>query len=135
MEDEKSKWEKLKEGIGEATDTFSGKKTEDLVNEYTDLYTKVILGLHQDVEAQKDEINSFQSDRDENAEKLSELSARLDQLESLVEEHSDVSTQVIVGLQHDMAALQDAADQTRIIALAALAVSLIALVGVIWKVL
>ena len=49
MEDDKSKWEKLKEGIGEATDTFSGKKTEDLVNEYTDLYTKVILGLHQDV--------------------------------------------------------------------------------------
>lgn len=132
MEDDKSKWEKLKEGFGEATDTFSGKKTEDLVNEYTELYTKVILGLHQDVEDQRAEIKSFQGDRDENAEKLNELTSRISQLESLVEEHSDVSTQVIMGLRHDLETRQEAQGRNRLIALAALAISLIALVGVIW---
>ena len=81
MGEDKSRWKKFAEGVQETTSILSGKKTEDLVNHYTEQSTKAILGLHQDVETQNDKIKSFQENQQDNDARLKVLSTRLDQFQ------------------------------------------------------
>ena len=150
-DEEKSYGQKAKEGVqdvakgigramqkagekgGKIADTFTGKRVESLVTEYSDLHTKVVLGLYQDVEVQSAEFESFTSIRAEDIVKLNHLAEHVGQLESLVQEHSEVSTQVIVGLRRDIDVHHAVAGQARAISLIALAISVVALVGMAWN--
>lgn len=125
--------QKVSKEVGGVADTFSGKKVEDLVSEYSELYTKVALGLHQDVDAQREAIERVENDVEEDRKRLSELSDRVSQVEALVQEHSDVMTQVVLGSRRDLDGDHAVAGQPRTIALAALVISLVALAGAIWN--
>ena len=46
----------------DATDRISGKHTEELVTEYTELFTKIAIGLHEDSESVKKEADQIRAD-------------------------------------------------------------------------
>ena len=48
MEKAKETIQKIASDVKDATDRFSGKHTEELVIEYTELFTKIAIGLHED---------------------------------------------------------------------------------------
>ena len=125
--------QKALEKGGELADTFTGKRVEELVTEYSDLHTKVVLGLCQDIEVQSAEVENLKTVRAEDIEKLSRLAEHVGRLEDLVQEHNEVSTQVIVGLRRDIGAHHAVTGQARAISLIALAISAVALVGVVWN--
>ena len=118
---------------GEITDTFTGKRVEELVTEYSDLHTKVVRGLCQDVEVQSAEVENLKTVRVEEIEKLSRLAERVGRLEDLVQEHNEVSTQDIEELRRDIGAHHAVTGQVRAISLIALAISVVALVGMVWN--
>ena len=53
MEKAKETIQKIASDVKDATDRFSGKHTEELVTEYTELFTKIAIGLHEDSESVK----------------------------------------------------------------------------------
>lgn len=129
MGEDKSRWKKFAEGVQETTSILSGKKTEDLVNHYTEQSTKAILGLHQDVETQNDKIKSFQENQQDNDARLKVLSTRLDQFQ---ENHDEMVK--VLSARADQ--LDNSFQRIWIVAIAAIVVSLFSLVLVtIWNVL
>ena len=125
--------QKAGEKVGEKADTFTGKRAEDLVTEYSDLHTKIVLGLYHDVEVQSAEVENLKTVRVEDVEKLSRLAEHVGRLESLVQEHNEVSTQVIVELRRDIGAYHAVTGQVRAISLIALAISVVTLIGMVWN--
>ena len=52
------------EAVQEVTDVASGRRIEQMVAEYTELYTQVQLGLHRDLEAQGRRLQDYTSQID-----------------------------------------------------------------------
>ena len=125
--------QKALEKGSDIADTFTGKRVEELVTEYSDLHTKVVLGLYQDVKGQSAEVENLKTVRAEDIEKLSRLAEHVGRLEDLVQEHNEVSTQGIEGLRRDIGVHHAVTGQVRAISLIALAISVVALVGVVWN--
>ena len=101
----------ISKGVGEATDALTGKKVENLVSEYSDTYTKVALGLHQDLEAQGEAIKNIQVNRDKDNNILNGFTDRVDELENKAQElreDSDAYTKVALGLRQDLEAQGEA---------------------------
>ena len=126
-------WQKALEKGGELAGTFTGKRVEELVTEYSDLHTEVVLGLYQDVEVQSAEVENLKTVRVEEIKKIRRLAERVGRLEDLVQEHKAVSTQDIEELRRDIGAHHAVTGQVRAISLIALAISVVALVGMVWN--
>ena len=77
MEKAKETIQKIASDVKDATDRFSGKHTEELVTEYTELFTKISIGLHEDSEFVKKEADQIRLKQDEGIEALRRLHARL----------------------------------------------------------
>ena len=92
MEKAKETIQKIASDVKDVTDRFSGKHTEELVTEYTELFTKIAIGLHEDSESVKKEANQIRTKQDEGIEALLKLHARISHMETLLEEHKQVST-------------------------------------------
>ena len=105
-----------KKGVRKAADTFTGKGLEDGIADYTDLYTQVLLGIHRDVEAHATTLNDLESAIKSMPTEL-ELQAQVKRL---------------TYLEAEIGGLRDRFQVVRMIALVALAVALIAVVGMIW---
>ena len=84
---------------GELADTCTGKRVEELFTEYSNLHTKVVLGLSQDFEVRSAEVENLKTVRVEEIKKIRRLAERVGRLEDLVQEHKAVSTQDIEVLR------------------------------------
>ncbi len=114
--------------IGDAVDTaqnvtgaLSGKSVEQLISEYSEQYTQVLLGMHQDFEKQVELVKS-QSDR------IDALEDRKNTDDSTIEKHQEQ----IDALQ---SSLRSSVKIARNLALGALTIAAVALVVSIWTVL
>ena len=139
MEKAKETIQKIASDVKDATDRFSGKHTEELVTEYTELFTKIAIGLHEDSESVKREANQIRTKQDEGIEALRKLDARISHMETLLEEHKQVSTQSLLELKRDMSILkekqlwfEDATAKEYRFSICAFAISLAAFLGVVW---
>ena len=110
----------ISKGVGEATDALTGKKVENLVSEYSDTYTKVALGLRQDLEAQGEAIKNIQVNRDKDNNILNGFAGRVDELENIAHE--------LKGLRVAVKKIET----VKYIALSALIVSAFTIAGVLW---
>ena len=129
---EKEKWtEKAKKGIQGIAGSLSGKDLEHLIHEHSELYTKVTLGLYQDLTAQSRLLKELRENDEKHAIRLGETHEQMAQMQQTLETH----------LQ-EMAKLNDMHFQVESrlvrkrwegqVALAALCIALVALGGVIW---
>ena len=139
MEKAKETIQKIASDVKDATDRFSGKHTEELVTEYTELFTKIVIGLHEDSESLKREADQIRTKQDEGIEALRKLDARISHMETLLEEHKQVSTQSLLELKREISVLkekelwlEDRLVKERAFSRYALAILLAAFLGVIW---
>ena len=139
MEKAKETIQKLASDVKDATDRFSGKHTEELVTEYTELFTKIAIGLHEDSESVKREADQIRKKQEEGIEALLKLDARISHMETLLEEHKQVSTQSLLELKREISVLkekelwlEDRLAKERAFSRYALAISLAAFLGVLW---
>ena len=139
MEKAKETIQKIASDVKDATDRFSGKHTEELVTEYTELFTKIAIGLHEDSESVKREADQIRKKQEEGIEALLKLDARISHMETLLEEHKQASTQSLLELKRDMSVLkekelwlEDRLAKERAFSRYALAISLAAFLGVLW---
>ena len=139
MEKAKETIQKIASDVKDATDRFSGKHTEELVTEYTELFTKIAIGLHEDSESVKKEADQIRLKQDEGIEALRKLDARISHMETLLEEHKQVSTQSLLELKREISVLkekelwlEDRLAKERAFFRYALAISLAAFLGVLW---
>ena len=139
MEKAKETIQKLASDVKDATDRFSGKHTEELVTEYTELFTKIVIGLHEDSESLKREADQIRTKQDEGIEALRKLDARISHMETLLEEHKQVSTQSLLELKREISVLkekelwlEDRLVKERAFSRYALVISFTAFLGVIW---
>mgnify|MGYP001367101377 FL=1 len=139
MEKAKETIQKLASDVKDATDRFSGKHTEELVTEYTELFTKIAIGLHEDSESVKKEADQIRTKQDEGIEALRKLDARISHMETLLEEHKTTFTQSLLELKRDISVLkekelwlEDRLAKERAFSRYALAISLAAFFGVVW---
>ena len=139
MEKAKETIQKIASDVKDATDRFSGKHTEELVTEYTELFTKIAIGLHEDSESVKKEADQIRTKQDEGIEALRKLDARISHMETLLEEHKQVSTQSLLELKREISVLkekelwlEDRLAKERAFSRYALAISLAAFLGVLW---
>ena len=139
MEKAKETIQKIASDVKDATDRFSGKHTEELVTEYTELFTKIAIGLHEDSESVKKEADQIRTKQDEGIEALLKLDARISHMEILIEEHKQVSTQSLLELKRDISVLKEKElwlenrlAKERAFSRYALAISLAAFFGVVW---
>ena len=139
MEKAKETIQKIASDVKDATDRFSGKHTEELVTEYTELFTKIAIGLHEDSESVKKEANQIRTKQDEGIEALRKLDARISHMETLLEEHKTTFTQSLLELKRDISVLkekelwlEDRLAKERAFSRYALAISFAAFLGVIW---
>ena len=139
MEKAKETIQKIASDVKDATDRFSGKHTEELVTEYTELFTKIAIGLHEDSESVKKEADQIRTKQDEGIEALQKLHARISHMETLLEEHKTTFTQSLLGLKRDISVLkekelwlEDRLAKERAFSRYALAISLAAFLGVVW---
>ena len=98
---------KITKEVRDVADTVTGKKVEKLVIEYSELYTQVALGLHQDLVAQEEDIKDIQNNREKDNNILNGFASRVDELETIahqLRDHSDTSTEVALGLHQDLVA-------------------------------
>ena len=107
MEKAKETIQKIASDVKDATDRFSGKHTEELVTEYTELFTKIAIGLHEDSESVKREADQIRTKQDEGIEALRKLDIRISHMETLLEEHKQVSTQSLLELKRDISILKE----------------------------
>jgi len=139
MEKAKETIQKIASDVKDATDRFSGKHTEELVTEYTELFTKIAIGLHEDSESVKKEADQIRTKQDEGIEALRKLDARISHMETLLEEHKQVSTQSLLELKREISVLkekelwlEDRLVKERAFSRYALVISFTAFLGVIW---
>ena len=139
MERAKETIQKIASDVKDATDRFSGKHTEELVTEYTELFTKIAIGLHEDSESVKKEADQIRLKQDEGIEALLKLDARISHMETLLEEHKTTFTQSLLELKRDISVLkekelwlEDRLAKERALSRYALAISFAAFLGVIW---
>ena len=102
---------KITKEVRDVADTVTGKKVEKLVIEYSELYTQVALGLHQDLVAQEEDIKDIQNNRETANNILNGFAGRVNELETIAQElrdHSDTSTEVALGLHQDLVAQGEA---------------------------
>ena len=139
MEKAKETIQKIASDVKDATDRFSGKHTEELVTEYTELFTKIAIGLHEDSEFVKKEADQIRTKQDEGIEALLKLDARISHMETLLEEHKTTFTQSLLELKRDISVLkekelwlEDRLAKERAFSRYALAISLAAFLGVVW---
>jgi len=98
---------KITKEVRDVADTVTGKKVEKLVIEYSELYTEVALGLHQDLVAQEEDIKDIQNNRETDNNILNGFASRVDELEAIAQklrDYSDTSTEVALGLHQDLVA-------------------------------
>ena len=98
---------KITKEVRDVADTVTGKKVEKLVIEYSELYTEVALGLHQDLVAQEEDIKDIQNNRETDNNILNGFASRVDELEAIAQklrDYSDTSTEVALGLHQDLLA-------------------------------
>ena len=98
---------KITKEVRDVADTVTGKKVEKLVIEYSELYTQVALGLHQDLVAQEEDIKDIQNNREKDNNILNGFAGRIDELETIAQQlrdFSDTSTEVALGLHQDLVA-------------------------------
>ena len=98
---------KITKEVRDVADTVTGKKVEKLVIEYSELYTEVALGLHQDLVAQEEDIKDIQNNRETDNNILNGFASRVDELEAIAQklrDYSDRSTEVALGLHQDLLA-------------------------------
>ena len=139
MEKAKETIQKIASDVKDATDRFSGKHTEELVTEYTELFTKIAIGLHEDSESVKKEADQIRTKQDEGIEALLKLDARISHMETLLEEHKTTFTQSLLELKRDISVLkekelwlEDRLVKERAFSRYALVISFTAFLGVIW---
>ena len=139
MEKAKETIQKIASDVKDATDRFSGKHTEELVTEYTELFTKIVIGLHEDSESVKREADQIRTKQDEGIEALQKLHARISHMETLLEEHKTTFTQSLLELKRDISVLKEKElwlenrlAKERAFSRYALAISLAAFFGVVW---
>ena len=107
MEKAKETIQKIASDVKDATDRFSGKQTEELVTEYTELFTKIAIGLHEDSESVKGEADQIRTKQDEGIEALLKLHARISHMETSLEEHKTTFTQSLLELKRDISVLKE----------------------------
>ncbi len=98
---------KITKEVRDVADTVTGKKVENLVIEFSELYTQVALGLHQDLVAQEEDLKDIQNNREKDNNILNGFASRVDELETIAQQlrdHSDTSTEVALGLHQDLVA-------------------------------
>ena len=139
MEKAKETIQKIASDVKDATDRFSGKQTEELVTEYTELFTKIAIGLHEDSESVKREADQIRTKQEEGIEALLKLDARISHMETLLEEHKTTFTQSLMELKRDISVLEekelwleDRLVKERAFSRYALVISFTAFLGVIW---
>ena len=61
---------KIKATIGKAVKTVSGKAIEDKIEEYSEVYGEVLLGLHRDIERQNRFLQDYKQQLDNQIQQL-----------------------------------------------------------------
>ena len=139
MNKAKETMRKIATNMEQAADRLSGKKVEESVTEYTELFTKIALGLHEDFESIKKQADQITNQQSDISKALQQLTSRLDKLETLMQEQKNDYAQSIMKLEHDILLSRDTnqpvlnpAADAKLLCVSALVVSCSALLGVIW---
>ena len=111
---------KITKEVRDVADTVTGKKVENLVIEFSELYTQVALGLHQDLVAQEEDIKDIQNNREKDIDILNGVGRRLGELENIAQE--------LEGLRVAVKKVET----VKYIALSALIVSVFTMAGMLW---
>ena len=133
MSEERSMGDKGKQAVRRAgkavktaTDTLSGKNVEQQIAEYSETYTQVLLGLHQDIEAQNRKLDTYSSEIEALKHQVATKSSIRDveEQERILQTHnSDIEM-----LKRQAATIR----RVRILSVAALIIALASAGGALW---